>query len=153
MNIEELAAFLNESNKATYANKSAKKVVSARLGSEDYHFEKGKLAYHDTYFGSRDFIGEEIVYEQEKPVWGANYFGFILDSKTREEDVYDFLRTALMQVHNDKIPVRGPKRFIQGNKQYTFVVEGDLSNFSGDEQISFDGKIVYHCKIHGGNII
>jgi len=68
MNIETLSKFLNEANKATYANKDAQKVVSSRLSSEDYHFEKDGLIYHDTYFGGRDFIGEEIVYEDRKPV-------------------------------------------------------------------------------------
>ncbi|MEN9338195.1 MAG: hypothetical protein RIQ41_509, partial [Candidatus Parcubacteria bacterium] len=75
MNTETLAKFLNEANKATYANKTALKVAPSRLKSEDYHFEKDGLIYHDTYFGGRDFIGGEIVYENEKPVWGANYFG------------------------------------------------------------------------------
>lgn len=65
----------------TYANKSAPKVAPSRLKWEDYHFEKDGLIYHDTYFGGRDFIGEEIVYENEKPVWGANYFGFVLAEK------------------------------------------------------------------------
>ena len=65
MNTETLAKFLNEANKATYANKTAPKVAPSRLKSEDYHFEKDGLIYHDTYFGGRDFIGEEIVYEKE----------------------------------------------------------------------------------------
>ncbi len=69
MDIETLSKFLNEANKATYANKTAPKVTSSRLKSEDYHFEKNGLIYHDTYFGGRDFIGEEIVYDNEKPVW------------------------------------------------------------------------------------
>jgi len=52
---EELTAFLNAANKATYANKDAPKSSSLRPASEDYHFEKGDLAYHDTYFGARIF--------------------------------------------------------------------------------------------------
>ena len=68
IDIKELADFLSEANKNTYANKDAPKVAPSRLESEDYHFEKGNLIYHDTYFGGRDFIGEEIVYKNQKPV-------------------------------------------------------------------------------------
>ncbi|MFA5029218.1 MAG: DUF5680 domain-containing protein [Patescibacteria group bacterium] len=152
MNTDKLAKFLNEANKATYANKTAPKVAPSRLKSEDYQFEKDGLIYHDTYFGGRDFIGEEIVYENEKPAWGANYFGFVLDKSISEKDVYDFLRRALMQEYNDVIPVRGPSNFSVDDKEYRFVVNGDLANFSGTEEILFDGKVVYRCLIHGGFI-
>ena len=152
MNIETLTKFLNEANKATYANKSAPKVAPSRLKSEDYHFEKDGLIYHDTYFGGRDFIGEEIVYENEKPVWGANYFGFVIDENISEKDVYDFLHRALMQEYDDVIPVRGPSNFSADNKTYRFIVNGNLTNFSGTEEILFGGKVVYRCLIHGGMI-
>lgn len=149
---KELADFLNEANKNTYANKDASKVAPSRLKSEDYHFEKGDLIYHDTYFGGRDFIGEEIVYKNQKPVWGANYFGFILADNVSEKDVYDFLRQALMRDYDDIIPVRGPRNFSADGKKYNFVVDGDLTNFSGKEEISFGGKVVYRCVVHGGFI-
>ena len=152
MNIDTLAKFLNEANKATYVNKSAPKVAPSRLKSEDYHFEKDGLIYHDTYFGGRDFIGEEIVYENEKPMWGANYFGFVLDEKVSEKDVYDFLRKALMQEYDNVIPVRGPSNFSADDKEYRFIVNGNLASFSGTEEILFGGKVVYRCLIHGGMI-
>lgn len=152
MNTERLAQFLNEANRATYANKDASKVSSSRLGSQDYHFEKGSLVYHDTYFGGRDFIGAEIVYEDNKAVWGANYFGFVLDPNLQEGEVYDFLRKALMEEHEAVIPVRGPSVFHLENKAYRFSVEGSLSNFSGTEEILFDGVLVYRCLVHGGFI-
>jgi len=152
MNTNKLAQFLNAANKATYANKDTPKVAPSRLKSEDYHFEQGDLIYHDTYFGGRDFIGEEIVYESEKPIWGANYFGFMLDEKLSDKDVYDFLRKALMQEYDDVIPVRGPSNFSADEKEYHFVADGDLTNFSGKEEISFGGKVVYRCFVHGGFI-
>jgi len=152
MSVETLTQFLNEANKATYANALAPKTTSSRLKSEDYHFEKDGLIYHDTYFGDRNFIGEEIVYENKKPVWGANYFGFILDEKIGEKDVYNFLRKALMQEYDDVIPVRGPASFSAGNKEYRFSADGSLENFSGKEEILFDGKVIYRCLVHGGMI-
>lgn len=150
MDTETLGEFLNEANKATYANKSAEKVAPTRVGSRDYEFTKGGLVYHDTYFGSRDFIGEEVVYEEGKPVWGANYYGFIPDPAVDTDEVYDFLRLALMQEYSDIIPVRGPKSFADGSRMYTFSVTGDLANFEGVEEISFNGTTVYRCFVHGG---
>ena len=152
MNTETLKKFLGDANKATYANKDAPQGVSLRPGSEDYHFEKDGLVYHDTYFGSRNFVGEEIVYESGKSVWGANYFGFILNDKVSEKEIYDFLREALMQESGSAIPVRGPAHFSSDEKEYRFAVDGDISNFSGEEEISIGGKVVYRCFVHGGMI-
>ena len=152
ISLKKLAKFLNESNKSTYANKDAPKSEPSRLKSEDYHFERGDLIYHDSYFGGRDFIGEEIIYEKQKPVWGANYFGFVIDAKIDEKTVYSFLRKALMQECNNLIPVRGPAKFSEGKWTYTFLVEGTLANFKGKEEIIFDGKVIYHCLVHGGFI-
>lgn len=152
MKLESLAAFLEAANKATYANRTMPKAPSARAGSLDYHFEQGGLAYHDTYFGARDFIGAEVIYDSGTPAWGMNYFGFVVDDRVSEKDVYAFLRTALMQPSGDVIPVRGPSRFDEGDRQYRLAVEGGLANFSGIEEVLVGGKVVYRCLIHGGLI-
>jgi hypothetical protein len=150
---KELGNFLNEANKSTYANKHAAKATSSRLGSQDYHFERGDLSYHDTYFGGGNFIGEEIIYKNQKPVWGANYFGYLVDTATVDEKtVYEFLRTALMQEYDDIIPVRGPSNFVDNIWHYRFSVDGDLENFVGQEEILLNEKVVYRCLIHGGCI-
>ncbi len=152
MTIETLSKFLRDANKATYANKDASKAPALRPESLDYHFEKDGFTYHDTYFGNRSFVGEEIVYEREKPVWGANYFGFILEDNTPGKDVYDFLQDALMREDGDIVAVREPHRFSAAGKEYRFSVDGNLSNFSGTEEILLDGKVVYRCFVHGGMI-
>jgi hypothetical protein len=147
---EELAAFLDVANKETYANKSAPKVVSLRPGSEDYHFTQGDLEYHDTYFGSRDFIGAEVVYKKKSPIWGMNYYGCVLDAEVSESDVYDFLRKALLQEYGDILPVRGPQKYVKGVWMYDNTVTGTLNRFVGTETISLSGKVVYTCEYHGG---
>ncbi|MBS3099489.1 XRE family transcriptional regulator [Candidatus Pacearchaeota archaeon] len=150
INIDEIKKFLDKANKHTYANKNASKVATTRLKSEDYNFEEGDLIYHDTYFGEKDFIGGEIVYKNENPVLGANYFGFILDNKISEKEIYNFLRQALMLDYESEVPVRGPVEFSIGEWTYNFTVNGNLSNFQGEEQILFKGKIAYRGLIHGG---
>lgn len=150
--LKQLADFLEQANKSTYANKDAPKASSTRLKSEDYHFEKDGLVYHDTYFGSRDFIGEEVVYESSEPVWGMNYYGYILSDKTDHKELYAFLRDALIQTYSDIIPVRGPKNHQKGDWEYTNTVEGELNRFTGTEEIYRAGILVYRCYYHGGFI-
>src|SRR3989344_2033671 len=148
IDLKQLAEFLNEANKNTYANKDAAKVSATRLKSEDYHFEKDDLIYHDTYFGSRDFIGEEVVYKNNGPVWGMNYYGHILSDQTDHKEVYGFLREALMQEYSDIIPVRGPKSFQKGDWGYNNSVEGEIDRFVGIEEICRAGALVYKAYYH-----
>ena len=148
----ELTQFLSAANKATYANKDAAKVAPLRPGSQDYHFEQGDLAYHDTYFGARDFIGEEVVYKAGEPVWVMNYYGFVLDQGVSTADAYTILRPALSQEYDDILQVRGPKEFVLGDSRYTNRVDGTLERFSGEENIYLGDQLVYRGWYHGGGI-
>ena len=150
--VEILDSFLREANLNTYANKNVEKVNSLRPGSNDYHFEKGDLVYHDTYFGATKFIGEEIVYKGGRPAWGMNYRGFTVNSEISEGLFDAILRPALMFGPGENIPVRGPKEFINGEWKYTFNADGNLSNFTGIEEISKSGKVVCLLYCHGGFI-
>ncbi|PIR44700.1 MAG: XRE family transcriptional regulator [Candidatus Vogelbacteria bacterium CG10_big_fil_rev_8_21_14_0_10_51_16] len=147
-----LADFLNTANKASYADKAVEHSASLRPGSNDYHVVVGDLTYHDTYFGPRDFVGEEIVYLKDKPIWGVNYFGYILDDAMDKDDVYNFLREALLSDAGDALPVRGPREFIEGDWSYRFSWKGDLANFTAGEEILLKDKVVYKCSLHGGFI-
>lgn len=150
--LDVLGAFLEEANLNTYANKDVEKASPLRPGSSDYHFEKGDLTYHDTYFGGTKFMGEEVVYKNNKPAWGMNYYGFTFDNKIDEDSFDAILRPALMSGSGDNIPIRGPKEFVNGEWKYTFNVDGDLKNFTGVEEISKNGKINYRLYCHGGFI-
>lgn len=148
--IDVLDIFLREANTNTYANEKIKKATSLRHGSNDYHFESGDLTFHDTYFGTTKFIGEEIVYKNDVPVWGMNYYGFTLSDEISESLFDAILRPALMSGAGDNIPVRGPKEFVNGDWTYAFDVKGELANFTGLEEISKNGEIVCRLYCHGG---
>ena len=149
-----LAEFLIEAKKQTYANENVKKQLSSRKGSHDYEYENGNMIYHDTYFGGTNFMGEEVVYEQDdSPIWGMNYYGVTFDESFSEEAMDKALRPALMQVgSDDTIPVRGPKEYINGDYRYTFDVSGSLEYFEGEESIYLKDKKIYSLKCHGGTI-
>lgn len=146
--------FLIEAKKSTYANGAAEKIESSRLGSKDYEYKKDNMLYHDTYFGGTNFIGEEVVYIDNKIYWAMNYYGVTLDENLGEEAMDNALRPALMQVgiSENIIPVRGPREYKNGDFKYTFEVSGDLTNFSGIETIYKNDKKVYELKCNGGLI-
>jgi hypothetical protein len=152
VSVETLAKFLASANENTYANSDAARAMPTRPKSDDYHYEEGYLAYHDTYFGSRDFMGEEIIYHVGRPVWGANYYGVMLDHDLAESEMATFLRKALMQQTRDILPVRGPASFVDGDWLYRFDAHGDLDKFNGTEEIFLRGKKVYELLINGGFI-
>ena len=150
--------FLIEAKKQTYANSAVQRVSPARECSRDYHYETEiggtAFAYHDTYFGTEKFMGEEVVYIDGKPVWGMNYYGFPLDEDFDVKIWDEVLRPALKKVGQDQkvLPLRGPSRFESGDFLYTFKTEGDIHNFSGEECISLNGKLVYRFVCFGGDI-
>ncbi|MFA6585556.1 MAG: DUF5680 domain-containing protein [Candidatus Paceibacterota bacterium] len=152
MNIEHLSSFLKVAKKNTYASESAKKVESQRLKSKDYEYSEGNFLYHDTYFGGTNFIGEEIVYENDNPVWGMNYNGYVLDKNVTEVEIDKSLRGALKQDSGDLIPVRGPKYYKVENLEYKNKIEGDLTKFEGKEEVYKDNKLIYSALFHGGLI-
>ena len=150
----ELYNFLIEAKKQTYANENVKKQESTRLGSHDYEYSSNGMIYHDTYFGGTNFMGEEVVYEDsDTPIWGMNYYGVTLDDNLNEEAIDKALRPALMLVgSDDTIPVRGPKKYTNGEYKYIFNVSGDLEYFEGEEVIYKSDKKIYVLKCHGGTI-
>lgn len=157
MSIEELKEFLVKAKKSTYANSNAPKIESTRLDSKDYEYEEiidgNKFTYHDTYFGGTNFIGEEVVYKNDLPIWGMNYYGITIDNNLSEEAMDKALRPALMQVGTDNtIPVRGPKEYYNNEYSYTFEYNGELDNFKGKEQIKKSDNLIYELNCQGGFI-
>ncbi len=151
-----LENFLICAKKSTYADAdSSSKTSFSRVGSKDYEFKSDGMIYHDTYFGGTNFIGEEIVYNEENvPIWGMNYYGVTLEDNLSEEAMDKALRPALSQVGSDRsvLAVRGPSIFLNDEYKYTFNSQGDINCFSGIEEIYKDDKLIYRLDCHGGLI-
>lgn len=146
--------FLIEAKKQTYANENVSKTASSRLNSNDYEYKKDNMIYHDTFFGGTNFIGEEVVYIDNKTYWAMNYYGTTLDENLSEEAIDKALRPALMKVgeNNNVIPVRGPKEFINDEYRYTFEINGDINCFNGIETIYKNNVKIYELRCTGGLI-
>ena len=151
--------FLIRAKKSTYANSTIEKVLSSKVGSSDYNYEEiidnKKYTYHDTYFGGIKFMGEEVVYcDNDKPIWGMNYYGITYDDALGEAAMDNALRPALMKVGEDRniIPARGPIKFENNGYIYTFKTTGTIENFDGIEQVYKDNNLIYELHCSGGII-
>jgi hypothetical protein len=148
-NHPQFVQFLIKAKQNTYAGDGALSPPS-RPVSKDLTFRQGDYLYLDTYLGDEDFIGEEAVWHQQKPIWAMNYYGWMLVSSV-PRGFGQFLKKALQNVPVEA-PYRGPAHFQDGPFEYACTWQGDIDRFEGQEQILFGGKVVYQLLFHGGSL-
>lgn len=147
MDINKIIEFLLVAKKNTYAAAN-NKVDSCRMKSHDYRYQdKNGFTYLDSYFGGECFVGEEVVWLYENPVWSMNYVGRVIG----ENFSGDFLKAVLMQVPAE-LPFRGPEIYTKGDYHYHCKVEGEFVWFHGYEEIFYMDEKIYECYFHGGVI-
>jgi hypothetical protein len=149
--LEQLESFIIKAKAATYAG-NGKRVQPTRPGSIDLSYEEGDLAYRDSYFGTGDFIGEEVVWYKGEPVWAMNYYGYILvPEELSAEESGKVIKESLTALYSEG-------RFLSGFKHQTTLGlyidtnEGDVSNFHGMEWTERGGRSLYELRYHGGLI-
>src|SRR4051812_11653391 len=79
MDLRALDTFIVSAKSATYVG-SGKPAEPSRRGSHDLVFAEGPFTYRDSYFGGTDFLGQEVVWMDDVPVWAMSYYGYILDA-------------------------------------------------------------------------
>ena len=148
--MEELKKFIVKAKINSYANDQ---VEENKLddGSKELIFEKGNLKYRDRYFGFNPFIGQEVVWKNDKAIWSMIYVGKINSKDISEGEVYKFLRKAMRNISIER-PFRGPEKYKEKKLEYRDKSEGDINYFQGVETIFYDGKKVYELFYHGGLI-
>lgn len=149
-----LLDFLIRAKKATYASQGDEASVPSLLeGSRQLEFRSDPYFYRDIYFGMRFFVGQEVVYHREKPIWSMSYSGGVEEESDLDsaKAVYAFLRKAMRQVSAD-CPFRGPRLFAEGDWVYRDSHQGSLQRFEGEETISFADRVVYRLTYSGGLI-
>lgn len=149
--IDELSAFIVRAKAATYVGDGAH-VTPSRAGSHDLRFLDGKWAYYDSYFGGTDFIGEEVVYYAEKPVWAMNYYGRILrDDLLTAAQAGQMIKVGLSRMYQEGRFLGG---FEHAENDLTYVdsSEGSADCFHGREFIRRGQEIAYELVYHGGLI-
>lgn len=147
-----LEAFIVEAKAATYVG-GGTKVQPSRPGAFDLTFERRGYRYRDSYFGGTDFVGQEVVWREETPVWAMNYYGRIL-----RNDLIDGARGAeVIKAALSMMYAQG--RFLGGIEAehlgYLYQDEslGGVESFTGLETISKAGILAYQLDYHGGKIL
>jgi hypothetical protein len=143
--------FIVRAKQATYVG-SGQKLLPYRLGSHDLQFTEGDWAYHDSYLGDRDFIGQEVVYYRSQVVWGMNYFGRILQpDRISAAEAGQVIKASLSRMYREGRFLGGFEYTLE-NFKYVDTSQGDVQFFQGQEWIERDGNKVYELIYHGGVI-
>lgn len=147
--LDQLHTFIIRAKQATYVG-GGQKLLPYRLGSHDLQFIEGNWAYHDSYLGENDFIGEEAVYHKGRVAWAMNYFGRILaPEKITSAQAGAMIRASLIRMYGEGRFLGG---FVHSEGELTYVdgSEGDIAYFTGREYIRRDKEVVYELVYHGG---
>jgi len=129
------------------------KSPSCRPASHDLQFRDGDFFYLDSYFGGADFLGQEVVYYKDEPVWAMNYYGRILEPDMIEAaEAGRIIQQSLSAMYEEEGRFLGGFEYDTGDGTYTDTSEGDLTHFTGKEWITREGVRVYELVYHGGLI-
>ena len=152
MTINQLNKFLVKAKINTYASsgEGGEKILPDR--GKEFEFKEREFEYRDRYYGFNPFIGQEIVWQNGKIIWGMNYYGEIISEIIPAKDIYQFLQEALKRVSENK-PFRGPDNFKKDDFEYINKTEGTVEKFQGEEIISYKEQPVHKLSYNGGLVI
>ena len=146
----ELKEFLIKAKANSYA--SGREGTKLPGDGKELSCTENEFTYTDRYYGENPFIGEEIVWKNERVVWGMNYYGGVSSKAAPVGEVYLFLQTALRAATDDQ-PFRGPENFAYQDFEYRNEVHGTIDAFTGVERIFYQDEEVYQLAYHGGVIL
>ena len=151
ISLQELNDFIVKAKAATYVG-DGQEAKSCRIGSHDLIFKDGAFSYLDSYFGGADFIGQEVVYYKDEPVWAMNYYGRVLKpDKITAAEAGQMIKESLSHMYQEGRFLGGfehvMERFV-----YIDTNQGELGSFTGREWIALEGDKVYELFYHGGLI-
>jgi len=140
INLEELAEFLVEAQKNTFA--AGKEDSNTPEGSKISTFEKGNLRFCDIWDGSEFFQGKQLVryLDTNTAIWGVVYRGEEYDIGQDTVAMVAFLKRALMHPPIE-MPVRGPAFYTDPEFPdfgYRNEWEGNLSRMRGTDGIFYN---------------
>ena len=151
VDVNELNTFIVRAKAATYVG-SGEHVEPSRPSSHDLRFSDGKWAYLDSYFGGTDFIGEEVVYFDEKPVWAMNYYGRILrDDLLTGAQAGQMIKASLSRMYQEG-RFLGGFEYAENDLTYVDTSEGEPNSFHGREFIRRGQDVAYELVYHGSLI-
>lgn len=150
IDMEKFISFLIKAKKCTYASAGDDFTLPSPFPySKMLECEEGDLSYRDIYFGTEQFVGQEVVSMKARPVWSMTYSGRTIPGENLSY-VYSFLRQALQHVPL-KAPFRGPHEFCgDTGLRYQNSCVGNVDFFSGEETIWREDTMIYQLNYSGG---
>ena len=149
--LEALHAFIVCAKSATYVGDGGF-AQSCRPGSHDLKFSDGIWSYLDSYFGGRDFIGEEVVFTDGRAIWAMNYYGCILlPELITPEKTGKIIKISLSLLYKENRFLGGFSH-TEGQYAYLDTNSGELTHFNGKETILRGNQVAYELVYHGGLI-
>lgn len=150
--LHQLNTFIVQAKAATYVG-DGQKSQPCRVGSHDLKFQGDSFSYLDSYFGGSEFIGQEVIYFKNKPIWAMNYYGRILSPELiTATEAGKIIKESLGKLYAEEGRFLGGYEHTVGNTRYTDTNQGDVTSFTGKEWISRDDTTVYELEYHGGLI-
>lgn len=152
LDLVKLQEFINKASAQTYAGGGQEVTNPERAGFNELVFSEEEFSYRDSYAGYFRSWGTELVRVNNQPMWNAVYGGGMVEKKEDlASETFSFLKKAFLKRDQDSF--RGPKELIDRDWRYVYQQEGDISRFSGMEEIYFKGELVFFHNIIGGLII
>jgi hypothetical protein len=147
INLDSLKEFLYIARANTFAADATSIENPRLLASTQLEFQKASYFYRDVFFsGNKRFMGQEIIYQDSKPVWGMNYIGSQIGKMETS-----FLKEALLKLVK-KCRFGQSCGYEKREYKYQDQGRGDLAEFSGQEEIFSEGKNIYKLNYQGGLI-
>lgn len=151
IDLTQLQRFIVAAKAATYVGGGARS-LSYRPEAHDLQFHQGEWAYLDSYFGGTDFIGQEVIYQQGRPVWAMNYYGRILEpERITGPQTGRIIQESLSALYREGRFLGGFEHTVD-DSTYFDTNQGDVGSFTGREWIARGGLTVYELVYHGGLI-
>lgn len=152
LDLPTLHAFIIRAKKATYVGDGATAEPS-RTGSHDLTYSEGPYSYRDSYFGGIDFLGQEVVWLGERPVWAMNYHGYIIAPALITADQAGTILKAALSTPQSQGRLLDNFTYESGGFTFAITSRGTVARFSGCETIAGDGVVAYQLDYQGGLVM
>lgn len=150
--MDPLERFIIEAKEMAYVGGKPHETVVTRPGAHEIRYEKGPYRYLDSYFGGTDFLGQELVWKKDEPIWAMNYYGRIVDPDRLDgERAGLVIKHALTALYQEK-RFLGGFSYIHPLGEYLDDAAGDYRSFIGTERILVAGRLAYRLDYQGGLI-
>jgi hypothetical protein len=152
--IDELTPFIVEAKASTYAV-DLEPGEPSRPESHDRTYNRDRFTYLDSTVGGTDFLGQEVVYIFDEPVWAMNYYGYIIDPTFSPDAIGEVLQPALSALYREG-RFLGGFEFERDGLRYIDTNDGTVSSFRGlewiEQPVGDEVQRIYELVYHGGLI-